>query len=290
MKALFRNLWKRREPDAKALALPIREFVYFDREKVEDFVSALLAGLPVERTEGSASKPLQVDGGIGYAGTGIRFKKGSRELTREELIRETDASLFQTLHSILEKRGVIKKVDGFDTQTWEQLKAGQFIEIESDVELSALESLFDIIRNLEPWLERFASEQSQSPKWREFFEYLHMLDKQRDTYAICAIPSGAPSGGFTFVASLSKVKMRAAKEELVNKYFVFGRVQRKLDKNETFELTSLMPRGIQLPGQQLRDLVKGFEDMPSLLGRAPTMNDLRVSYPAVILTPVAIFR
>jgi hypothetical protein len=290
MKAFLRNLWKGREHETKTLALPIREFVYFDREKVEDFVSALLAGLPVERTEGAISKPQEVSGGIGYAGTGIRFKKGRKELTREELIKETDASLFQTLHSILDEKAAIKKIDEFDTQIWDQLEAGQFIEIESNVEFSALESLFDIIRNLEPWLNSFASEQSQAPKWREFFEYLHMLDKQRDTYAICAIPSGAPSGGLTFVASLSKVKMRATKEELANKYSVFGRVQRKLGKNETFELTSLMPKGIQLPGSQLRDLLKGFKDIPPLLGRAPTLNDLRVSYPAVILTPVAIFR
>ena len=69
--------------------LPLREFVYFDREKVEDFVSALLGGLPNEQKETTATKPSQIGGSLGLGSTKVNLKKGFKEITREELLKAT---------------------------------------------------------------------------------------------------------------------------------------------------------------------------------------------------------
>ena len=58
---------------------------------------------------------------------------------------------------------------------------------------------------------------------------------------------------------------------------------------QVFELFSLVPEGVGLTTEQVRDLLSSFKNMPTSLGSQPTMKDLRVSYPAVILTAVAIF-
>jgi hypothetical protein len=289
MRAFLRSLWKGRERETKTLALPIREFVYFDRQKVEDFVSALLTGLPVERTEGATTRPPEVSGNIGYAGTGISLKKGSRELSREELLKATDASLFERLHQILERERVVISED-----IGMPLEVGKFVEVKAGIEFSALERFFDLVK----WFKNFEAVTPAVPvrshkketEWKLLIKYLDMLSGERETYNIRIKPLTEPFKKDIFVASLSKANVRVAKGELAGEYVFFGRVQRKLALGEKFPLFRLFPEGIQLPEQDMGDFLDAFKDMPPLLGPPVRKEDLQVSYPALVLTPVAIFR
>lgn len=270
------------------LGLPIREFVYFDREKVEDFVSALLGGLPDEVKETTVAKPSEVGGSLGIDSTMLSFKKGAKELTREELLKATDASLFDRLHSLLEQGNMIKAVDASEVQQWDALQVREFVEVQGKVELSALETLLDMVKNLAPFIETFSPEQARAPDSQNVFKFVQMY-KQK-SYNVRIVPLGAQTEKFIFVVSLQKEKTKASKEELADEYTVFGRVKRKLARNETFELFSLLPGGIKLPRTQIRDFLTSFKDMPPILGPVPKMQDLRISYPAIILTPIAIYR
>lgn len=270
------------------LRLPIREFVYFDREKVEDFVSASLGGLPEESKETAIDKSAQVSGGIDLKVVEIERKGGTREASWEEIRKATPASLFEHLHSLLAEEKMIQVVDASDAQHFDILQVGEFVEFHGRVELSALEVLFDMIRNLAPFMEIFSPEQAQDPDTKNVFKFVELF--QQKSYNIRIVPLGAQTEKLAFVASLQKEKTRASKEELVDEYTVFGRVKRKLARNETFELFSLLPGGIKLPRKQIRELLPSFKDISAFLGPAPKMEDLRVSYPAIILTPIAIYR
>jgi hypothetical protein len=270
------------------LGLPLREFVYFDREKVEDFVSALLGGLPDERRETTVAKPTEIGGTLGLDSTKLSIKKGSKELTREELLKATDASLFERLHSLLEQGNMIKTLDASKVQQWDALQAKEFVEVQGKVELSALEKVFDLIKNLAPFIETFSPEQAQSPSSQNVFKFVQMCEQK--SYNVRIVPFGAPTDKFIFVVSLQKEKTKTSKEELADEYTVFGRVKRKLARNETFELFSLLPGGMKLPKQEMGELLVGFRDMPPILGTPPKMQDLIISYPAIILTPIAIYR
>jgi hypothetical protein len=295
MKTFLRGFWKKRESEVKPLTLPIREFVYLDRQKVEDFVSALLAGLPLERTEVATSKPSEVTGSIGVSSTKISLKKGSRELTREELVKATDASLFEQLHQILEMEKRVKKLEAFSVESWEHLGVGEFIEVKAKVELSALEKVFDLMK----WIKEMESifpdktkskSAAQRQGWQSLIKYLDMLSEERETYNIRITPIIVPSEEFLFGASLPRTNTRVTKEELPDEYTVFGRVRRKLIKGEKFPLFHLFPLGIQLPEQDIDSFLDVFKDVTTLLGSPVGKEDLQISYPAIILTPVAIFR
>lgn len=270
------------------LGIPLREFVHFDREKVEDFVSAILGGLPDERKETTVTKPSELSGSLGIDSTKLSFKKGARGLSREELLKATDASLFERLHSLLEQNDMIKAVDASDVQRWDTLQVGDFVEFQGKLELSALERLFDMIRKLAPFIEIFSPEQAKDPDTKNVFKFVELFEQE--SYNVRIVPLRAQIEKLAFVASLQKDKTRASKEELVDEYAVFGRVKRKLAKNETFELFSLLPSGIKLPRKQIRELLASFKDMPPFFGPAPKIGDLRVFYPAIVLTPVAIYR
>jgi len=272
-------------------SLPIREFVYFDREKVEDFVSALEGGLPKERKETRAEKSPQYDVGID-----IRLKaerKGRvKESSWEEIRRATLASLFERLYSLLGQRNMIKVVNVSDAQQWDTLKAGEFVEFEGRIELSTLEMVFDLIKNFAPLIETLSPEQTQDKAYKNGLQIALM--SQQDSHNVRIIPKGEGKGQFIFVASLQKDKARTNKEELRDEYTVFGRVKRKLAVNETFELFSPLPGGVKLPTNDIRNLLTNLKDnlkdVESLIGTELKMEDLRVSYPAIILTPIAIYR
>jgi len=295
MKTFLRGFWKRQKREVNPPALPIREFVYLDRQKVEDFVSDLLTGLPVERTEVATSKPSEVGGNIGFAGTGISLKKGSKELTKEELMKATDVSLFKQLYQILEMEKRVKKLESFGIESWEQLGVGEFIEIKAEVELSALEKVFDLMKWIKD-MELISPAKAKSKNavqrqgWEFLIKYLDMLSGERETYNIRITPIIAPAEEFLFGASLPRTNIRAIKEELAGEYTVFGRIQRKLAQGEKFSLFHLFPLGIQLPEQDIDSFLDAFKEVTTLLGSPVRKEDLQISYPAIILTPVAIFR
>ena len=270
------------------VGLPIREFIYFDREKVEDFVSALLGGLPEEIKEADSDKSPQISGKVDLRVVGLERKGGTRESSWEEIRKATPASLFVRLHSLLEQKNAIRTVDSSDAQRWDALQEAEFVEFRARTELSALERLFEVINNIAPFIETFSPEQIQDRNSQNILKLMKMYEKE--SYNVRIVPLDAQTKKFIFVASLQKEKTRASKEELSDEYIIFGRIRRKLAKNETFELFSLLPGGIKLPRNQMRDLLTSFKDMPTFLGPPPKMQDLRISYPAIILTPIAIYR
>ena len=295
MKAFLRRLWKRRESEMETQALPIREFVYLDRQKVEDFVSDLLTGLPVERTEVATSKPSEVGGSIGFASTRINLKKGGRELSKEELMKTTDVSLFKQLYQILEMESKVRKLEAFNIEGWEHLGVREFIEVKAKVELSAMERVFNLMKWIKDWESIFPNKSksksaAQKQGWQSLIKFLDMLSEKRETYNIRITPITAPSEEFLFGASLPRANIRVIKEELAGEYTVFGRIQHKLAQGEKFSLFHLFTLGIQFPEQGIDNFLDLFEDVTTLLGSPVKKEDLQLSYPAIILTPVAIFR
>ena len=269
------------------LGLPIREFLSFDREKVEDFVSSLESGLPETRKEASTETSRQVNVGVNYVVQAQR-KGGTHEVSWEEIRRATPASLFERLYQRLTESNAIETLSPFQEDNWHQLQVGGFIEVQSRVEFSALEMLFDVIRGWAPILDKLGFKQEFGPEWEKIVTYLFSLENLRNTYNIRITPNGA-SGNYVFVALLPKDKLRASKEELIGNYYVFGRIQRKLQQNESFPLVDLFP-GIKMPIAETQQLLTGLQTMPQMFGPPPKKNDLFAFYPTIILTPVAIYR
>jgi len=71
---------------------------------------------------------------------------------------------------------------------------------------------------------------------------------------------------------------------------VFGRIRKKLKRNEKFDLFKLLPTEFQLGSKEMGEMLKSFKEMPSILGKPPTIKDIKVGYPAMVITPVAIYR
>lgn len=270
--------------------LPIREFAYLDRERLEDFLSALVGGLPTESKESAADEDPAVDAEASLKVASLRRLGGRSRFSWEELRKATPASLFEALYRELEERTAIQNLDAFDGAVWEDISTGEFVDAPCRIELSALERLFDLFQRLKGFMDVLVPGQSADTNTQQMMQYLDLLAEDQDSINLRLVPIGGPSGRHVFVASLNKAHIRVNKSSLPGQFRVFGRVQQKLAKGETFELYSLLPQGFAVGRDQLRQLLSKFADMPAQLGKAPTMDDLRVSYPAMVLTPVAVYR
>src|SRR3990172_1558126 len=132
--------------------LPFREFAYLDREKVEDFLSALIGGLPTERTDSGASQSSALDAGVITPLGSIGRRGGSQQITWEEMRQATPASLFQELYRQLQDHGTLQILNAFDEAIWEQIGAGEFVECECKIGLSAVEELLDLFQKISQFM------------------------------------------------------------------------------------------------------------------------------------------
>jgi len=120
------------------------------------------------------------------------------------------------------------------------------------------------------------------------FQMLNRLSSL-GTLNVRIIPTVKGEGNF--VVLLHRQKLKVPKQELADECLVLGRVRKVLEKDETFDLFKLP---IKMNKKLIQELLKSFDNMPpdalALLGKKPTMEDLQVCYPAVILNPIAVYQ
>ena len=265
----------------------LREFAYFDRQKVEHFLSSIEDGLAREKTEISRKIGGEVKGevsvGVAKFGAGIE-RKGS-EL--QEIKAATDASLFQRLYTHLKNEKLIRDIDSIDANEWVRIEKGEIIELTGDIELSLMENLIDILARFMPLFET----QVRDEKAGLGLKLLQTLGKLSSEQGFNIKINPRVESKFKFVAHLPAKYVRVgSKNELTGEYRTLCRVLKKLKPNETFNLFSFFS-GIRMPKDALEQIIKTFPiDLAMFLGKPIQIEDFRVSYPAMIVTPIAIYR
>lgn len=271
-------------------SLPIlREFIYLDRPKLEDFLSGVEEGLVRQIKEGEKTTGRQVQGNINLGVGGVGGKGRVSESLREFILEATDASLFQRLYSLDRDEPFITHVDIFNQEQWLSMEEGQVIEVEAAVNISELERIFDTISDLLQLMEVIQPGALEDAKSKQIIGLLQ-LRKRNAVVGVRIEPVKSPSSKYQFVASLRDEFLRGAKSELSGNFRVFGRIQKKLKSNEKYDLFKLLPTEFQLGSKEMREFLRKFKDMPPILGKTPSMKDIKVGYPAMVLTPVAVYR
>lgn len=263
----------------------LREFAYFDRQKVEDFLSSIENGLTKETTEVKHKAVAGIGGEVGIPGVaklGASFEREGNRL--QELKTATDASLFQRLYMYLSECKLIRRVKMIDKKIWTELQDKEMLEVEGQIEPSPVQILFETMKSIMSLQENRTSSEVNKPGNEEI---LQLVLRSRDSANIRIMLDNAE---YSFVASLSRDKMRVSLHELGAKFSILCRIQRKIHKGETFDVFSLMP-GVRFP----RDVIEKFVStlppvLEPMLGRRINVEDFTVTYPAILVTPVAIYR
>ncbi|MEW5706816.1 MAG: hypothetical protein AB1743_08475 [Actinomycetota bacterium] len=264
----------------------LREFIYLDRQKVEDFLSSIEGGIAQEVKERSKTHKGKAQAKLSAKVVEVGTGGGFKEIEQEELKKTTDASLFQRLYDYLEKGEMIKQVSQ-ELGAGEELKPGQLLEIDGELEFSNLEKLIDTIDSFAQFMEIFG--QKLDAEADEAIKGFKLLGSKSAAKGL-TIKISIQGSSYKFVATLPTEKLKVTKGEVEGRFKVLCRVSKVLGQNETLDLFSLLPSGIKLNRSQMKDFLKAFKDMPPILGERITEEDLRIKYPAAEITPIAIYR
>lgn len=265
----------------------LREFKYFDRQIVVDFLSSVEGGLAKESKASYIQKSGQLGGKAGFPGFEVGGEKGHKEISIEESKSMEDTALFQRLYEVLTDQKMINKVDLSKEGFLQNIKQGQILEICGRIEMPFLEIVLDIFSQLLPIMQQF-SPQGMDQKTLAAFKMLNQLSSL-STLNVRII--SAQKGEVNFVATIYREKLKVSKQELADEYFALCRVRRILKEGEAFDLFKLP---IKMNNKMIEEFLQRFDNIPlealALLGKKPTIEDLQIRYPAIILNPIAIYQ
>ena len=141
----------------------LREFAYFDRQKIEDFISSIEDGLIREKKETTHETDAELKAKIGIPGVAeVGGGLGSKGSEIEELKLSTDASLFQRLYMYFTSNTIITSIKEINKELWDKIENGDIIEIFGEVELSTMENVIDLLKIMMPFMKnQGATKESQ---------------------------------------------------------------------------------------------------------------------------------
>jgi len=262
----------------------LREFAYFDRQKVEDFLSSIENGLTRERTEIKSKINAEAKGKLDIGVVEVEGGLGRKGTRLQELKASTDASLFQRLYTHLEKQKLIQVLSRIGDENFRSIETGDILEFVGEIKLPKMEILMDLFTVYLPLIGLDKIDENNR-------QILLFLSKLMQQYGV-NIKIMLQDKSYNVIATLIKENLRVPKRNLNGEYKVLCRVQKKMKEGESFDLFSFMP-GIKLPEEIVQNMIKTFNENPNLttiIGEPFEIEDFRIGYPAIVVTPIAIYR
>jgi hypothetical protein len=257
--------------------LRIPEFIYLDDQKVDMTLSWIEGSMPVKSRSQKSSSSLKRGGGsIGFQS--IVGVQGGLE------------SSFARLYQLLQERDGITTIEEFNEEVRNQLQRGQIVEIESYVTLSPIDRIFRLFTNFIPLV---SSENAAGAKDSTGTKALLSLLQQGQQKGIDAFIVSKEYTEYRFYTSLLMNKFKASIDELPSTLITLGRVTKILAQDETVNLMNKYFGGLHIPEDSLQDLVSRLSSDPKtaqILGDMPSLEDTLIKYPAVALSPIAMYR
>jgi len=267
------------------LGYPLREFAYFDRQKIVDFISAIEDGLSQGSRKSLRTSDREMSGEIGIAGVAkLEVTKGVTQREFEERRTPTDASLFERLHSYLVTQKLLKDASRSD------LVDLDLVEAAVHVDLSGKDLFLDVVELMKGFIPLFQQSATPlQPQAKMMMDTLSRSGSKQGTTLIM-MPTGMPTGQteLKLVSTLphDKERLRVTKEELRGSYRVLCRVLRVLKPGEKIDLFNIF-QGITLPRDQLQNMI---QTQPEIFSHKMTEENLTVSYPALEVATIALYR
>lgn len=271
----------------------LREFLYRRDELVAQFLEQLEGGEYDEeriREQSNSASGLGVSAGVGSVGLSGERRRGAASET-ELTMRQTAASRFNRLYSILDEAGSIQPLEVFDAEIWEQISRNEIIEVEEAVlkllpgvlemhQASGIEAILPFIETMKGLPDELLPEtfdrteadtiSSQIPVVQSFAEHLAI-----GPVPCTFVPAGAPR--YKFYAELVRESIQGDITDMEGEVAVLAKVTRKIPKGKPETVGQPIP-GVQLNREQRR---KGTASEPLTV---------RLRHPAAVVTVIGIYR
>lgn len=268
----------------------LRQFLYRDDGLVRDFLAQLEGGISrQQRKSRRVSNEAGLSGGLNAGVAQLKAKTGGESFEEDErLIEQTAASLFEGLHQQLEATKALRIVERLEQKTWTQLKRGDIMEIEVNVQVAGFRKLSGL--------------GSEMAKFTSFMETIGSAPDERTSNAVAAmkalssldneslipiIASAVSAPDHKFACLLSARFVRADMDSLEGEATLLGKLQRKLTEGETHIAMPGVAGLLRASGQNADGFLKIFDiEGASNFG----LVNPRITDPGGVIVPLALFR
>lgn len=268
------------------MSLILRNFLFLDKATMADYLSQLegsVAGGVIDQT---TTERRHKGGKAGYKIIEGHAGSETSTETRQQAV-VTDASQFQRLYDLLVDENAIQVLDAFDAEIWSQLRRGEVLEVQAAIRLPKPFLLTQAAENISPLIDilaAFDKDPIADADTRLAFEGMRAVGKLTEEQPVPLVFEAASTPDFSFVAHLPRQYLRCDLTDLQGEAVVFGTIQRILQKGQDLEVFNLMPALTSLPTLTRQQRRKMEREMA-----AKEIAEV-VKGPAIVLTPVAVYR
>jgi len=188
---------------------------------------------------------------------------------------------------LLSENNDIQYLDAFDKGIWQQLKRGEFLEVQAKIHLPESASLMYNLPRMQ-WLIKVMQQVGDDPlKDSEAAEAYNAFLELTSTASFDVVPvvfEAVSTSEYTFAAKLKASFLEVAPEEIEGEATVIGKITRLIPpgkKEELFSITPQITSLLRLMNRQQKRKA-GTTDPPALIAE-------RIQGPAAMLAVLAVF-
>ncbi len=286
---------KYRKPDKRTH----RGFFYLNDETVINSLSAVESG-KIDEIVGKVISAREggFGGGLGFSGAQIEGSRKSTSSLEEEIVRtRTRFSAFEAWYKQLVDDKAIGRFEGWGPDVLENVEPGDIVEFRARLQVTPLQTLFRLFFWFagqaripgSPFGQKGAELQGTKNAEKNMRALIGGEDS-KDEVLISAIPIG--DDGPLVAMPVLPEWMIGRLGELGGLYTVITQVDQVLgagDEIPAIRLTKdVAPTPMEI--KTLKSVVGGFTDSAKELGVPIAESDASISGPALLLTPIAIYK
>jgi hypothetical protein len=268
---------------------------YLNSQEVENLLESFEGGLIEQVTHTTKEISGKKGGGnLSFPGTGIGVQ-GNIETVSEDTLeavkKQTPVSRLTFMRNMLLAEGYIESMTLTELNLRESLKVGSIVEVRGTLSVSAFDELVSLASQYLGVAKAFGGLFGGNMKVDDTIEqqirYLEMVTGKGTAVQVVTEKRDGRRDGFDFAAILTPEYLRVPRTELAGSAAILGRVKKLMAKNEVEYLYELFPGLTLIPRHEFRALIERLSKGPK--GFTLQESDLRVRYPAVVLTPIAVY-
>jgi hypothetical protein len=220
-----------------------------------------------------------------YAVEGSISSETARETKAKRTL--TPPAQFQKLYDVLEKQEQIKHLGLFDNQFWNEIGKGDMLEVEANIKVPTLFSQFEVMEGFSA-LAGFAQQfgittmSDNDLNMLSGIGSLGQIVEKKPIPLLFHVPS---INKYSFVSDLQRNYVIGKTTDFQGDAFVFGKVQKILQKGEKSEVFSLLPDLDSLAVNRQQRLALKSNKNKSKQNLSET-----IVGPALIMNPLAVYR
>ncbi|WHX25024.1 hypothetical protein QNH47_12690 [Virgibacillus halodenitrificans] len=265
------------------------DIYWCNRKKTEQFLGMLVDDLMTEyklsTKEGRSNrKELGADVGKIVA----KYEAGGlRDAEKEGKVVKSTSSLFKDLYTILDGEDKIQKLTGFDSDIWEQLRNGEFIEVEGEFSQSPVELVISSMIDFTNQFKSFFRDETSKDDMTKIELATSMLNLKKITMII----NPYVDGEYKFYTSLEAEHFIEDRYDLEGEFTIFGKIRKVYRPHQKIDLIKLLPGKMRMKKEQLMSFIPELDQSDISFDIDEISEDsFEIQGPAIEIMPIAIYQ